>query len=94
MSKTGEWIKANWSQLTWVAGIAAAVVYAAIQFWGGQFIDEKLAKHVTDKHVHSVADIPVLQAEVTNIKESLDEIKDAQKTNQAEILNLLRSMPR
>ena len=34
------------------------------------------------------------KAEVTNIKESLDEIKDAQKTNQAEILNLLRSMPR
>ena len=94
MSKTTEWIKANWSQLTWGAGIASAIVFAAVQFWGGQFVDDKISEHIGDRHSHSVADIPVMQNEITHINESLDEIKTAQRANQREILNLLRSMPR
>ena len=92
--KTSDWIRDNWSQLTWVAGIAAVVVFAAIQFWGGEFVDDKVVAHVAASHVHSVAAIPVMQNEITHINEALDEIKAAQIANQTEILNLLRNMPR
>jgi len=89
-----KWIKDNWAQLTWVAGIAFVVVVAAIQFWGGQFVDEYVGDHVTALHTDSVSDIPVMQTEITHINDTLKEIKLAQIANQKEILNLLRNMPR
>ncbi len=94
MSKATEWIKSNWSQLTWGAGIAAVVVFSAIQFWGGEFVDTRIEHHVTAEHSDRVSDIPVMQNEITHIKDTLDEIKLAQRDNQREILNLLRTLPR
>ena len=94
MSKTTEWVKDNWTQLAAVTGIAAVVVYAALQFWGGEFVDERIVYHVSAKHSDSVKDIPVMQNEIIHIKNTMDEIKAAQIQNQQEILNLLRNMPR
>ena len=89
-----KWIKDNWAQLTWVAGIAGVVVFAAIQFWGGEFVDTKIEGHVSALHTDSVSDIPVMQTQIEHINTTMKEIKLAQIANQKEILNLLRNMPR
>jgi endonuclease III-like uncharacterized protein len=71
--------------MTFAMGVAFVVGAAAVNWWhAGQHEDD--VTHGTD--------VAVIQTEVTHIKDTLEDMKEAQKANQAEILNLLRNMPR